>query len=179
MRNLRRALLAGALGFAVSLIAACGGGAGLLSANQASTLNSRLDQVSSDLSQGRCGAVPTATQGLANAILNLPATVSGTLRRDLDQAANQVTTLAVQQCHQATTAKTTPTNTTTTNTTTTNTTPTNTTTTNTTPTNTTTTNTTPATTPTNPGTTTGSSGGGGLPGGSGAGNGNGNGNGND
>ena len=42
-----RALLAGGLGFAVSFLVACGGGSGLLSADQASSLNGQLDQVSS------------------------------------------------------------------------------------------------------------------------------------
>jgi hypothetical protein len=169
MRNLRRALLSGGLGFAVSLIAACGGGSGLLSGNQASTLNSRVNQVSSALNAGDCGAVQGATQNLVSAIAGLPATVSPTLKQDLDNAASQVSQLAVQQCHPATSVTTTPKATTSTPTTTTTTTTTTTPTTPTTQTNTTPTTTTPATTTTTPGNNGGSSGGGGLSGGSGGG----------
>lgn len=168
MRKIRRALLSGGLGFAVSLIAGCGGGAGLLSANQASTLNNQLNQVSSALNNGHCLAVQSATRDLVSSIAGLPATLNPKLRQDLDFAANQVSLLAVQECHPVSAPTTTPTHTTstaTTNTqpTTTSTTPTNT------QTNTTPTTTTPATTTTTPGSNGGSSGGGGLSGGAGGG----------
>jgi hypothetical protein len=176
MRNLHRALLAGSLGFAASFVAGCGSGAGLLSGNQASTLQNQLSQVSSALSAGHCAQVRSATQSLVGEVASLPTSVNENLRQALGQEASQVSTLSVQECHPpaATTPKTTttpPPTTTTTTPTTTTTTPTTTTTTP------TTTTTTPATTTTTPGTTTtGSSGGGGLGGGAGGG-GNGNGNG--
>jgi hypothetical protein len=173
MRYLSRALLAGGAGFAVSFLAACGGGAGLLSGDQASGLNNQLNKVSQALASGNCGAVRDGAEAFAVQVANLPATVSATLRTDLDQGASAISTAAVRQCQQpttrtappaTTTTSTTPT-TTTTHTTTTTTTPTTTTSTTTTP-------TTPATTPTTTGTTgTGSSGGGGLGGGVGGGSG--------
>ena len=43
-------------GFAVSLLAACGGGAGLLSGEEANSLSSRLDQVGAAVNSGNCGA---------------------------------------------------------------------------------------------------------------------------
>lgn len=177
MRYLSRALVAGGLGFAVSLIAACGGGAGLLSGGQASGLNSQLDRVSSALAAGQCGAVQSGTRSLVNGVSNLPSTVNTTLRQDLSQGASTVSQLAAQQCTQSTaTAATTTTPTTTASTTATTTTATTaTSTTTTTP----PTTTTSATTPPTTGTTTGPSGGGALSGGSGGGlagnNGNGNG----
>jgi hypothetical protein len=179
MRNLHRALLAGSLGFAVALVAGCGGsGSGLLTGDQASGLQNELNRISSALSAGDCSTVRSATRGLAAQVASLPATVNGNLRGAIVSEANQVNSLSVGQCHPVTTTRTqtTPATTTSTPTTTTPattpTTPTQTTTTPTTP-------TTPATTPTTPGN---SSGGGGLPGGTGGGagvgGGNGNGNGN-
>jgi hypothetical protein len=194
MRKLERALLAGGLGFAVSCIAGCGGGAGLLSGDQANTLNNRLSQISGALQAGHCGAVPGAAQQLISEVASLPSTLNDSLRQNLDNGANTVSQLAVEQCRpagsQTTTTPTTTTPTPTSTDTSTTTTPT------TTPTTATTTTTTPATTPPPPGTTTGPSGGSGLgggasgsgsgggsasgsaPGQSGAGAGNGNGNGN-
>jgi hypothetical protein len=184
MRYLPRAVLAGGLGFATSLIiAACGGGAGLLSGGQAGTLSNQLNQISNAVAAGNCGQAGSASRALVNAVSNLPSTISSNLRQDLSQGAATVSELATTDCRSTSTA-TTPT----TPTTATVTTPTTaTTTTRTTPTTpTTATTTTPATTTTTPGTTTGpASGGGGLSGGSGGGgglpgadNGNGNGNGN-
>ncbi len=170
MRKLHRALRVASLGFTVSLVAGCGGGAGLLTGNQAGALQNQLSQVSSALSAGHCSQVRDATQSLVSAVANLPPSVNDNLRVALGQEASQVSTLAVQQCRPAAsttpsttpTTATTPTNTNTTPATTPTTTPTmpTTSTTPTTPTNPTTT---PATTPTTSGTnTTGSSGGGGL-----------------
>jgi len=165
MRNRYRGRLAGSLGVAALLVAACGSGNGLLTGDQASTLQNQLSKVSSALNAGHCSGVRQATQDLVSEVASLPASVNGNLRQALDQEASQVSTLSVQQCHPASTPKpsTTPTTPTTpTTTTTTPTTPTTTTTTPTTPTTPTTTSTTPATTPTTTGTNGGSSGGGGL-----------------
>lgn len=175
MRSVPRALLAGGLGFAVSLVvAACGGGSGLLSSNQASTISSQLDQISSALQSGDCRAVSSATVGLSDAVASLPGSVSPTLRSNLDQGVSTVGRLANQDCRNAP-ATTTPTTTTTTTPTTTSQTSSTTQTTTTTPTTTSTTTpttSTSATTPAGPGTTSTGSGGAGL----GSGNGNGNGN---
>jgi hypothetical protein len=174
MRHAPRALLAGGLGFAVSFLVACGGGAGLLSGDHASTLNSRLDTIASAVESGQCGAASNAASSLGAAVQSLPPSINRTLRRNLNQGVATVSALAREDCrakpqkpaHTTSTA----TQTVTTNT---NTTPTNT---NTTPTNTNTqppntvTQQPPVTTTTGPGTTsTGASGGVGVGGGPGGG----------
>jgi hypothetical protein len=160
MRFLPRALVACGTGFAVSLLAACGGGAGLLSSDQANSLSNQLNNVSAAVGAHNCGGAANASQGLGNAVGSLPSTVNSTLRDDLSQGASTVRQLAAKDCQQTTpttTTATTPTATTAT------TTPTTTTATTTTP-PTTTTETTPTTTGT---TSTTPSGGGGLGGGNG------------
>lgn len=175
-RFLPRALVACGTGFAVSLLAACGGGAGLLSGDQANSLSNQLDQVSAAVGSGNCAAAVNASQAFNNAVTNLPDTINRTLRANLSQGGATVQSLAASQCHQTTTT-TTPTASTATSTTATSTTSTST------PTTTTTTTTNPPTTttatqPTTTGTTpTNPSGGGGLPGGGASVGGNGNGNG--
>lgn len=108
MRNVARAVLAGGLGFAVALVvAACGGsGVGLLSGDQANSLQSQLDQISAALSSGNCGAASSGADGLLTAVGNLPASVSAGLRNNLNQGATTVGQLARQQCRQATTTTT-------------------------------------------------------------------------
>jgi hypothetical protein len=187
-----QALLAGGLGFAVSFLVACGGGSGLLTADQANNLNSQLDQVSSALDAGQCDAAASAAAGLRNAVENLPASINSTLVSNLKQGASTVGDLATTECHSQTT-KTTTTPTTSTSTTSTTSTQSTTTTPSTTTSSSSTTTTAPpqtvtttATTTTGSGTTStaGGSGGAGLLGGGGgsgsggAGTGNGNGNGN-
>jgi hypothetical protein len=181
MRYAPRALLAGGLGFAVSALVACGGGAGLLSANQANSLSGQLDTVASAVGAGQCVPAANAAKAFNTAVANLNgSTVNTTLQQNLSQGAQTVAELAAKDC---TTTTSTTTTTTTTSSSTTSTTPTTTTqaTTATAPT-TTTSTTPPATTPTGSGTTsTGGSGGAGIGGGTGtsgaggAGNGNGNG----
>ena len=56
MRFLPRALVACGTGFAVSLLAACGGGAGLLSGDQANSLSNQLDQVGAAVGSRNCAA---------------------------------------------------------------------------------------------------------------------------
>jgi hypothetical protein len=165
MRYASRAVLAGALGFAAAFVVACGGGSGLLSGNQASSLNNQLDSVSSALASKNCGDVSSATSQLADDVVNLPSSINSTLRNNLTQGVSTIAQLARQQCANVPSTPTTPTTptapttTTQTHTTTTPTTPTHTTTTPTTPTNTTTT---PATTSTPSGTTSTGTGGAGF-----------------
>jgi hypothetical protein len=181
MRQGLRAVVAGGLGFAVSLIAACGSSSGLLSANTASSLTNQLQQVSSNIQQGNCAAAADELGKLTQEIQNLPSSVSSTLRSNLDQGLTRAQELAASQCKSpasttpTTTANTTttPTATTTTETTTQPTTTQTTTTTTTAP-----TTTTPATTPSNPGTTSTGRGSGGVAPGTSNGNGKGNGKGN-
>jgi Tfp pilus assembly protein PilE len=194
MRYAPRAILAGGLGFAVSCVAACGGGAGLLSGDQSIALSGQGNEISSAVQSGDCGAAVNASAALGKDVQSLPVTVNPTLRSNLTQGAATIARLAAKDCrqHQATTTTppttTTATSTPTTTTTTSTSTPTTTSTSSTTSTSTTTTS---ATTPTNSGTSseTTTSGGVGLggpsttttgngnSGGTGAGNGNSGGNG--
>jgi hypothetical protein len=103
MRSLLRAILAGGLGFAVSLvIAACGGGSGLLSSDQSSTLSSQLTRISSALASGNCAAAADAARGLNGAVNALPPTVNVTLRNNLFQGASTVAELAQRDCREKT-----------------------------------------------------------------------------
>ncbi len=105
MRYLLRAILAGVLGFAVSLlIAACGGGKGLLSSGQSSTLSNQLGAVSTAVASGNCSNAATAATGLNNLVGSLPASVNATLRNNLIQGASTVAELAQHDCHQTTSA---------------------------------------------------------------------------
>jgi hypothetical protein len=168
MRYAPRAILAGGLGFAVSFVAACGGGAGLLSGDQSIALSGQGNEINSAVQSGDCGAAINASAALNKDVQSLPVTVNPTLRSNLSQGAVTIAQLAAKDCrqHQATTTTSPPTTTaaSTPTTTTATTTPTTTTTTSTTP---TTTTSTTATTPTNPGTslTTTTTGGAGLGGG--------------
>jgi hypothetical protein len=101
-----RAFLAGGLGFAAAFAVACGGTNGLLSADQSSTLSSRLDAISSAVGSGNCGAARTASAAFNNAVANLPPSVSTKLVQNLGQGAVTVSQLASQDCS-STTAKTT------------------------------------------------------------------------
>jgi hypothetical protein len=104
MRFVARALLAGGLGFAAALlVAACGGGSGLLSGDQANTLNSQLDQINSAIGAHNCGAAASASQNFGNSVANLPQTVNTTLRANLSQGASTVSNLASKDCSTNTT----------------------------------------------------------------------------
>ena len=103
MRYVLRALRAGSLGLAVASLAACGGGSGLLSGDQASTLNSQLDRVSAAVSAGQCGAATSAANDFVNYVSGLPRSVNLTLVNNLKQGASTVAVLAARDCHQTTT----------------------------------------------------------------------------
>ena len=164
MRHWPRAALAGGMGFAVSCLAACGGGAGLLSGNQAAQLQGQLSQVSNAVVAQNCGSAETRGLALGTSIQNLPVTINPTLRRNLENGYRTTYQLALRDCRQTTSTTSTTSSTTTSTTTTTPTTTTSTTTPTTTATTPTTTTTTPTTTPTTPTTTptTPTSGGGGV-----------------
>ena len=119
MRYASRAVLAGALGFAAAFVVACGGSSGLLSSNDASSLNNQLDSVSSALASKNCGDVSSATSQLADDVVNLPASINSTLRNNLTQGVSTIAQLARRQCANVPPTPTTQTKTTTTDTTTT------------------------------------------------------------
>ena len=108
MRYAPRAILAGGLGFAVSCVAACGGGAGLLSGDQSIALSGQGDEINSAVESGNCGAAINASAALNHDVQNLPVTVDPTLRSNLSQGASTIAKLAAQDCrqHAATTTST-------------------------------------------------------------------------
>ena len=163
MRYAPRAILAGGLGFAVSFVAACGGGSGLLSADQSNALSGQADEINSAVQRGNCGAALNASEVLNSDVRTLPVTIDPTLRRNLSQGARTIADLAGQECRHTTSTASIPTTTSTTSTTTTSSTSTSASTPTTTTT--TTTATTSATTPTGTGTTSTTTGGVGLGGG--------------
>jgi hypothetical protein len=117
MRHAARALLAGGLGFAVSLLVACGGGAGLLSSDQANRLNSKLDQLSLALDAHQCSAANRAASSFSSAVANLPSTVNTTLQANLNQGASTLAQRTAIDCSKTTTTTTTTSSTTTSSTT--------------------------------------------------------------
>jgi hypothetical protein len=99
MRFAPRALVAGGLGFAVSLIAACGGGgSGLLSSAQASSLSSQIQQARADFNRGDCSGATSVLAQVVQGIQNLPSSVNGTLRSNLNQGVQTVQSLVRSQC---------------------------------------------------------------------------------
>ena len=100
MRYAPRAILAGGLGFAVSCVAACGGGAGLLSGDQSIALSGQGDEINSAVESGNCGAAINASAALNHDVQNLPVTVDPTLRSNLSQGASTIAKLAAQDCRQ-------------------------------------------------------------------------------
>jgi hypothetical protein len=149
MRYISRALLPGVLGFAVAvLVAACGGGSGLLSGDQATSLDNQLNTVAAAIDSGQCNAADSAARGFDSSVSNLGG-VNSRLQDNLKQASAALVAQAKTDCLKQQTATVPKTKTKTK----TSTTPTNTTTTSSTPTNTTPTQTSPATT-TSPATAT-------------------------
>ena len=100
MRYAPRAILAGGLGFAASCVAACGGGAGLLSADQSIALSGQGNEIDSAVQSGNCGAAINASAALNHDIQNLPVTVNPTLRSNLSQGALTISQLAGKDCRQ-------------------------------------------------------------------------------
>jgi hypothetical protein len=93
-----RAFLAGSLGFAAAFVVACGGGSGLLSGDQSSSLSSQLQSISVALGSHQCGSAASAATSLNNAVANLPSTVNTTLLQNLGQGAATVGQLASSDC---------------------------------------------------------------------------------
>jgi len=164
MRYAPRAILAGGLGFAVSCVAACGGGAGLLSGDQSIALSGQGNEIDSAVQSGDCGAAVNASAALNADVQKLPITVNPTLRANLTQGALTISRLAAKECRQHTSSTVSTPTTTSSTTTPTTTTPTTTPTTSTSTSTTTTTptTTTSATSPTDTGTTSTTTGGVGL-----------------
>src|SRR6266567_57242 len=95
MRPALRALVAGGLGFAVSLIAACGGGSRVLSADQANALSSRLNQLQTAVNHGDCGGALSALNSLSTEIANVP---NATARANLTEGFDTLQRQATREC---------------------------------------------------------------------------------
>jgi hypothetical protein len=113
-----KAFLAGSLGFAVAFVVACGSGNGLLSSDEASTLNAELGSVSSAVSAHDCAQATSAAQRFNTLVGDLPRNVSTTLIKNLGAGAVTVAALAQRDCHATSTHTTTSTTSTSTTTTT-------------------------------------------------------------
>jgi hypothetical protein len=98
MRYRSRAFLAGILGFTVAFVVACGGGNGLLSADQASNLNGQLSSISSAIAAGDCFGAAAAAQQFSNQVGALGSNVNTTLIENLGQGAATVSALANRDC---------------------------------------------------------------------------------
>jgi hypothetical protein len=102
MRYAPRAILAAALGFAVSFVVACGGSSGLLSGDQSDALSGQADHVASAVQSRNCGAAVNASAVLNSDVQTLPVTVNPTLRRNLSQGASTIAELARRDCQHTT-----------------------------------------------------------------------------
>ncbi len=104
MGHAPRALLAGGLGLAASFLVACGGGGkGLLSSDQASSLQGQLSQLTAALDAGHCGDAANAADALKSTVDNLPSSINPALAANLQQGASTVASLAQSHCSQSTT----------------------------------------------------------------------------
>jgi hypothetical protein len=92
-----RALVAGGLGFGLSVLAACGSSGSLLSAGQANSLNSGLNVVSTEVTQGQCAAARGAVRSLHITLAGF-SSVNQTLVSNLDQGIREVGHWASVQC---------------------------------------------------------------------------------
>jgi hypothetical protein len=114
-----RAIVAGGLGFAVSVLAACGSSGGLLSPGEAVSLSGQLQQVAQALSVHSCAAAANDISSFRNTVDSL-GSVNSTLVSNLDQGASTIAELTSRECPSGqSTATTPPAKTTTTKTTTT------------------------------------------------------------
>jgi hypothetical protein len=97
-----RAILAGGLGFTAAFVVACGGSNGLLTADQASTLSTRLDAISQAVTSGNCSAATNAASAFNTAVGDLPPSVSTKLVQNLGDGAQTVKQLAAKDCSSTT-----------------------------------------------------------------------------
>jgi hypothetical protein len=93
-----RAILAGGLGFTAAFVVACGGSNGLLTADQAGTLSTRLDALSQAVNSGNCSAASNAASAFNTAVGDLPPSVSTKLVQNLGDGAQTVKQLAATDC---------------------------------------------------------------------------------
>jgi hypothetical protein len=88
------------LGAATALLVACGGSDGRIPANNASSLTSALNQISSDFRAGHCVAAQRAVAKAQNAVLALPDTVDARLRQRLQSGIQNLAAKVPATCSQ-------------------------------------------------------------------------------
>lgn len=101
------------LGLAIPFLAACGGSDRLLPADQASSLDEALQQVSDNTANGDCGAAIAALRSAQNAYADLPDSIAPKLKARLGEGIAQLARTVPQQCRANKPQTTTTTNTTT------------------------------------------------------------------
>ena len=89
------------LGAATALLVACGGSDGRIPAGDASSLNSALNQISSDYRAGQCEAAQRAVAKAQNDVLALPDTVDARLRQRLQSGIQNLGKQVPARCTQA------------------------------------------------------------------------------
>ena len=88
------------LGAATAFLVACGGSDGRIPANDASSLTSALNQISSDYRAGHCVAAQRAVAKAQNAVLALPDTVDARLRQRLQSGIQNLAAKVPATCSQ-------------------------------------------------------------------------------
>src|ERR1700685_1134769 len=107
MRYAPRALLVGGRGLAASCLAACGGGAGLLSSDQSNNLNAAVQSLTSAVPSGNCAEAANAADSLRNEGQTLPLSVNPSLKANLSEGVQKVSAYAQTACRSSSTSKTT------------------------------------------------------------------------
>lgn len=103
MGFVNRAFVAAGVGFAVSVIAGCGGSGGrLLSASESNRLSEQLNHVTQALDQQHCADAQRYLLQFQSTLHNLGA-VNSTLIANLDQGASTIQSLASSDCRTVTT----------------------------------------------------------------------------
>jgi hypothetical protein len=92
-------LIAATLAAAVALAACGGGSSGLLAPSQAAILGNDLSALEDALTSHSCSATQSALSRLGNSLANLPASVDGRLRSNLQRGYVELNGTAPKQCH--------------------------------------------------------------------------------
>lgn len=100
VRRLLPPLLALLLGVSCAFLVACGGGnsAGLIPANQASSMTSQLDKIDAAVRRGRCAGVDKQVATLQSQVNALSRKVNAQLRSQLQKGVQNLNDIAFAQC---------------------------------------------------------------------------------
>jgi TolA-binding protein len=100
VRRLLPPLLALLLGVSCAFLVACGGGntAGLIPANQASSMTTQLDKIDAAVRRGRCAGVDKQVATLQSQVNALSRKVNAQLRSQLQKGVQNLNDIAFAQC---------------------------------------------------------------------------------